>query len=73
MTIQKRRLRTYAEWKISLGLRLLDFPLQSIILIRVLHTYMYPECITEDNLSYCKELINLTSEVRHMEDVVGAR
>jgi two-component system sensor histidine kinase VicK len=27
--------------------------------------------ITKDNLSYCKELINLTSEVRHLEDVIG--
>jgi two-component system, OmpR family, sensor histidine kinase VicK len=27
--------------------------------------------ITIENLSYCKELINLTSEVRHLEDVIG--
>jgi sugar-specific transcriptional regulator TrmB len=27
--------------------------------------------IRKDNLSYCKELINLTSEVRHLEDVIG--
>ena len=27
--------------------------------------------ITKENLSYCKELINLTSEVRHLEDVIG--
>jgi two-component system sensor histidine kinase VicK len=27
--------------------------------------------ITKDNLSYCKELIKLTTEVRHLEDVKG--
>jgi two-component system, OmpR family, sensor histidine kinase VicK len=27
--------------------------------------------ITKDNISYCKDLINLTSEVRHLEDVIG--
>lgn len=27
--------------------------------------------ITRDNISYCKDLINLNSEVRHLEDVIG--